>query len=48
MTAGHLAATSGKIVKAKPKLQSKITNKLLNIDKIHRGKQKELIKGYAI
>ena len=48
MTAGHLAATSGKIAKAKPKLQSKITNKLLNIDKIHRGKQKELIKGYAI
>lgn len=48
MTAGHLAATSGKIAKAKPNLQSKITNKLLNIDKIHHGKQKELIKGYAI
>ena len=48
MTAGHLAGNSGKIAKAKPKLQSKITNKLLNIDKTHRGKQKELIKAYAI
>ncbi|MGB5932994.1 MAG: hypothetical protein WBH57_08000 [Anaerolineae bacterium] len=48
MTAAHLAANSGKIAKAKPKLRSKITNRLLNIDKAHRGKQKELIKGYAI
>lgn len=48
MTAGHLVSNSGKIAKAKPKLQSKITNKLLNIDNTHRGKQKELIKGYAI
>jgi hypothetical protein len=48
MTAGHLTAVSGKIIKAKPELEAMITNKLLNIDKIHRGKQKELIKGYAI
>ena len=48
MTAGHLAGNSGKIAKAKPNLQSKITNKLLNIDNTHRGKQKELIKAYAI
>ena len=48
MTAGHLAGNSGKIAKAKPKLQLKITNKLLNIDNTHRGKQKELIKAYAI
>jgi hypothetical protein len=48
VTAGHLAGISGKIVKAKPKLETKITDKLLNIDKIRRGKQKELIKGYAI
>jgi hypothetical protein len=48
MTAGHLASNSGKIAKAKPKLQSKITNKLLNIDKTHEGRQKELIKAYAI
>jgi len=48
MTAGHLAGNSGKIAKAKPKLQLKITNKLLNIDNTHRGKQKDLIKAYAI
>ena len=48
MTAGHLASNSGKIAKAKPKLQSKITEKLLNIDNTHKGKQKELIKAYAI
>lgn len=48
MTAGHLAGNSGKIAKAKPKLQSKITEKLLNIDNTHKGKQKELIKAYAI
>ncbi|UCF11738.1 MAG: hypothetical protein JSW06_06715 [Thermoplasmatales archaeon] len=39
MTAGHLTTTFGKIAKAKPKLQSRITNKQLNIDKIHHGKQ---------
>ena len=48
MTAAHLAANSGKIAKVKPRLQSKITNKLLSINNTHRGKQKELIKGYAI
>jgi len=48
MTAGHLASISGKIAKAKPELQSKITGKLLNIDNTHKGKQKELIKAYAI
>jgi hypothetical protein len=48
MTAAHLAGNSGKIAKAKPHLQTKITNKLINIDTTHRGKQKELIKGYAI
>lgn len=48
MTAGHLAGNSGKIAKAKPKLQSKITEKLINIDNSHRGKQNELIKAYAI
>jgi len=48
MTAGHLASVSGKIAIAKPELQSKITDKLLNIDNTHKGKQKELIKAYAI
>jgi len=48
MTAGHIAGNSGKIAKAKPELQSKITSRLLNIDKTHQGRQKELIKSYAI
>ena len=48
MTAAHLAANSGKIAKAKPQLRPKITTRLLNIDKTHQGKQKELIKGYVI
>ena len=48
MFAGHLVGNSGKIAKAKPKLQSKITNKLLDINNLHQGKQKELIKAYAI
>lgn len=48
MTAAHLAANSGKIAKAKPQLRPKITTRLLNIDKTHQGKQKELIKGYII
>lgn len=48
MTAARLAANSGKIAEAKPKLRSKITNRLLNIDKAHRGKHKELIKDYAV
>ena len=47
MVAGHLASNSGKIVKAKPELETKITTKLLNIDKTNH-KHKELIKGYAI
>jgi len=48
MTAGHIASNSGKIAKAKPNLQIKITEKLLNIDNTHTGRQKELIKAYAI
>lgn len=48
MTAGHVAFTSGKIAKAKPNLQSKITDKLLNINTIYQGKQIELIKAYVI
>ena len=45
--AASITADSGKIVKAKPKLQSKITNKLLNIDKTNQ-KHKDLIKAGAI
>lgn len=48
MLAGHLAGVSGKIAKNKPKLQDKITKRLLNIDKTHQGKQVELIKSYII
>jgi hypothetical protein len=45
--AGHLASDSWKIVKAKPELQTKITNRLLNIDKTNH-KHKELIKAGSI
>lgn len=48
MTASHVALNSPVIVKNKPELQSKIIEKLLNIDNIHQGKQKELVKAYAI
>ena len=45
--AGHLAAGSGEIAKAKPELQTKITRKLLSIDKT-KQKHKDLVKAYAI
>jgi hypothetical protein len=48
MVAGQAALNSGKIAKAKPKLQPKITHRLLNIEKTHQGKQIELIKAYVI
>ena len=47
IVAGHLAACSGTIAKAKPNLQSKITQRLLSIDKT-RQKHKDLVKAYAI
>lgn len=47
IVAGHITANSGKIAKAKPNLQLKITNKLLNIDKTNQ-KHKDLIKAGAI
>jgi len=47
IVAGHLAANSGKIAKAKPKLQTKITDKLLNIDETNQ-KHKDLVKAGAI
>ena len=47
IVAGHITANSGKIARAKPELQSKITNKLLNIDKT-KQKHKDLIKAGAI
>lgn len=48
MVAGQTALNSGKIAKALPQLQSRITNILLNIERLHKGKQTELLKGYAI
>ena len=48
MTASHLVGNSGIIARAKPSLEPEITNKLLSIDTLHQGKQKELIKGYAL
>ena len=45
----HVAANSAKIAKAKPELQTKITNRLLRIDKTHhQPERKDLIKGYVI
>jgi len=48
VAAAHLVLNSGKVARAKPHLRAEITNRLLNIDKIHHGKQKELIKGHAV
>jgi len=47
--ASHVAGNSAKIAHAKPKLQTKITNKLLAIDKTHHPpERRDLIAGYAI
>lgn len=48
VVAAHLAANSGKIARAKPDLQARITDKLLNIDNVYAGKQPDLVKGYII
>ncbi len=48
MTASHVALNSSKIAINKPELQSKILDRLLNIDNIHQGRQKELVKSYVI
>lgn len=48
MVAGQAALNSGKIAKTKPNLETKITNLLLEIEKIHQGKQIDLIKAYVI
>ncbi len=45
----YVASASGRIVKAKPQLEKRITDKLLNIDKTHHNEErKPLIKGGAI
>lgn len=49
ITAAYLAGASGKIAKAKPKLQTRITNRLLSIDKTHHEQErKDLVKTYII
>jgi hypothetical protein len=47
--AAHVAWLSGKIAKAKPNLQRRITRRLLSIDETHfDAGRKDLIKSYAI
>ena len=49
INAANIAGRSGIIAKSKPHLQSKITNKLLDIDKTqHSSECKNIIKGKAI
>ena len=49
INAANIAGHSGIIAKAKPHLQGKITNKLLDIDKTHHSSEcKNIIKGKAI
>jgi hypothetical protein len=49
INAANVAVRSGIIAKAKPHLQDKITNKLLDIDKTHHSSEcKNIIKGKAI
>jgi len=49
ITAAYVCGASGKIALAKPKLQTKITNKLLSIDKTHHEQErKDLVKAYII
>jgi hypothetical protein len=47
--AAHVARNSGRIVRSKPELEAKITDKLLSIDETHhKPGHKELIKGEAV
>ena len=48
MPASHVILNSGKIAENKPGLRSEIIDKLLSTDKIFKGRQKDLIKVYAI
>jgi hypothetical protein len=48
MVAGQAAINSGKIARAKPNLRTKITKRLLNLEKTHKGKHVDLIIAYAI
>ena len=49
ITAANIASYSGIIARAKPMLQTKVTNQLINIDKTrHSPECKNIIKGKAI
>jgi hypothetical protein len=49
ITAAYVSQASGKIALAKPKLETKITNRLLSIDKTHHQQErKDLAKAYII
>lgn len=49
ITAAYVSGASGKIALAKPKLQTKITNRLLQIDKTHHEQErKDLVKANII
>jgi len=49
ITAAYVSQVSGKIVRAKPKLETKITNRLLSIDKTHHQQErKDLAKANII
>ena len=48
MVAAHVAGNAGKIALTKPRPQSQITSKLINIGTTYAGKQIALIKGYTI
>lgn len=49
ITASYVCSASGMIAKARPKLQAKITNRLLNIDKTHHQQErKDLVKAAII
>ena len=48
MNASHVAVNSPTIIRNRPEMETKIIEKLLNIETIHQGKQKELVKAYVI
>jgi hypothetical protein len=48
LTASHVILNSGKIIENKPELREKIISKLLNTDNTFKGRQKDLLKVYAI
>jgi len=49
ISAAHVAGNSGRMAKAKPELEARITERLLGIDKTrHKPGHRELIKSYAI